>query len=175
MTFKKWIKYVLSTLLVLVVTLPAFGQFDEFNNVNPGFIKITNTGQLADTLSLWGDVGRSGRYIIPQGTTALELISYGGGFGGTRLNGNNSAFARIQMRVSISRFNEQLNREEVDHFSFRHGDPVPQGLRTYQLSSEDVVTLQVKRKPSFIDVLGVVGPILSTITTSYFIYTEIIK
>ena len=175
MTFKKWIKYVLGTALVLVVTLPAFGQFQDLNNVNPGYIKITNMGQLADTLSLWGDVGRSGRYIIPQGTTPLELISYGGGFGGTRLGGNNSAFARIEMRVSISSFNEQQNREVVNHFSFKHGDPIPRQLRTYRLSSEDVVTIEVKRKPSFIDILGVVGPILSTITTSYFIYNEIIR
>lgn len=174
MTFKKWIKYVLGTALVLVVTLPAFGQFDDFNNVNPGYINITNAGQLADTLSLWGDVGRSGRYIIPRGTTPLELISYGGGFG-SRMNTNNNVFAKIRITVNISRYDEQQNRETVKHLSFKHSDPIPRELREYRLNSEDVVTIQVKRKPSFIDVLGVVGPILSTITTSYFIYTEIIK
>lgn len=174
MTFKKWIKYVASTALVFVVTLPALGQFNDFNNVNPGYIMVAEQGQLTDTLSLWGDVGRSGQYIIPRGTTPLELISYGGGFG-TRGNLNNNAFAKIRLQVSISRFNEQQDREMVKHFSFKHSDPIPRELRNYRLNSEDVVTIQVKRKPSFIDVLGVVGPILSTITTSYFIYNEIIK
>lgn len=167
-------KYIACVLLIFLFAKPAFGQFGELDDVNPGLIMIAEPGQLADTLSLWGDVGRSGQYIIPRGTTPLELISYGGGFG-TRGNLNNNAFAKIRLRVSISTYHEQQDRETVKHFSFKHSDPIPRGLREYRLSSEDVVTIQVKRKPSFIDVLGVVGPILSTITTSYFIYNEIIK
>ena len=169
------IKYVsVLAFLFLILTVPARAQFGELPETNPGYIRVAQAGQLTDTLSLWGDIGRSGRYIIPQGTTALELISFGGGFGSMRI-GNENAFSKTQIRITISRFNSTRNREEVTHFSFKHSDPVPTDLRQFRLSSEDVITLQVKRKPSLIDILGVVGPILSTVTASYFIYSEIIR
>lgn len=159
---------------ILLFAKPGIAQFGQIDDLNPGYIKITEPGQLADTLSLWGDVGRSGRYIIPQGTTALELISYGGGFGSQR-NINTNAFAKLRLYVSISRFNEARNEETVDRFKFKYTDPVPAELRYYRLSNEDVVTLQVKRKPAFIDYLGVIGPVLSAVVTSFVIYDQVIK
>ena len=44
-----------------------------------GFIRFAEAGQLVDTVNVWGDLGRTGRYIIPRGTTITELISFGGG------------------------------------------------------------------------------------------------
>ena len=176
MSLKK--KYLQITSLLLIIFLfsanPIIAQFDQ-TNVNQGIIRITTPGQLADTLNLWGDVGRSGRYLVPRGTTILELISYAGGVGGQGNRTQGSPWAKVNMRVTISRYDEQANREKLKHFSLKYSDPVPPEFRQYELDNEDVIALQVKQKPGFLDVLGVVGTILGTATTSYFFYDRILR
>lgn len=39
-------------------------------------IRISEPGQLSDSVNVWGDVGSSGRYLVPKGTDLTELISY---------------------------------------------------------------------------------------------------
>lgn len=151
-----------------------FGQFDQ-GNTNQALIRITQPGQLADTLNLWGDVGRSGRYLVPRGTTILELISYAGGVGGQGGRTQGSPWAKVNMRITVSRYDEESDREKLKHFSLKYSDPVPPEFRNYQLDNEDVIALQVKQKPGLLDVLGVVGTILGTATTSYFFYDRILR
>lgn len=170
---------ILIILFLQLIVLNAQGQgLSQMNqaNANQALIRIAEPGQLADTLNVWGDVGTTGRYLIPRSTTLLELISYAGGFG-RRGSGsvNASPFTKVNMRVTISRYNEEQNREVLKHFSLKYRDPVPPEFRHYELANEDVVALQVKQKPGFLDILGVVGTILGTATTSYFFYDRILR
>jgi len=121
---------------------------------------------------VWGDLGQTGRYIIPRGTTITELISYGGGPTsvsiGIRGRGE-SAFANVKLRIHLSKFNEMRDREEIKSFQLSFEDPIPFELRNYKVSNEEIVIVEIKRTPSFIDVLGVLGPILGIVTTSIVI------
>ncbi|SRR6056297_1969495 len=141
-----------------------------------GFIRFAEAGQLVDTVNVWGDLGRTGRYIIPRGTTITELISFGGGptSVGVGLRGRGeSSFADVKLRIHLSKFNEARNREEIMSFQLAFDDPIPFELRNYKVSNEEIVIVEIKRTPSFIDVLGVLGPILGIVTTSIVIFDRL--
>ncbi|NGP76692.1 hypothetical protein G3570_08610 [Balneolaceae bacterium YR4-1] len=154
-----------------------YAQFGEDDNINEVLIRLVEPGQLADTVNVWGDIGRSGRYLVPRDMTIAQLISYAGGpnslTGAQR--GAGAAFAKSRIKVTLSKYDSENRREVAKYFSFRYSERVPKEFRTYNLSNEEIITVEVERKPSFLDYLGIIGPILGTITTSYFIYDQIIR
>jgi len=162
----------LSLFLLIVISViipkPAIAQLpDEFGE---GLIRIAEPGQLADTVNVWGDLGVTGRFLVPRGTTITELISYGGG---PNVVGGGAPFAKVRLRIHLSRFNEQTQREELQLYQLRYDEPIPFELRNYKLSNEEIVVIQVKQKPSFIDVLGAIAPFVTLVATVTLVFDRI--
>lgn len=163
-------------LLFLVLYSADMAKAQITSDFAEGFIRIAEPGQLVDTVNVWGDLGRTGRYIIPRGTTVTELISYGGGptSVGVGLRGRGeTSFATVKLRIHLSKFNKDRGREEIKSFQLDFDNPVPFELRNYALSNDEIVIVEIKRTPSFIDVLGVLGPILGIVTTSIVIFDRL--
>ncbi|MDZ7720008.1 MAG: hypothetical protein U5K72_14420 [Balneolaceae bacterium] len=133
-----------------------------------GFVRIAEPGQLADTVTVWGDISSAGRYIIPRGTKPHELISYARG-PQTRMSGGGQEVAldwsKLRLELSISTYHPERGRT-VQSYEFRYSDPYPAELRNYRLQNDQIVSLQVKRRPGLTDYLRVLGPVLSVTTTT---------
>lgn len=93
------------------------GQSAMFR-LSEGFVRIAEPGQIADTLSVWGDINAPGRYIIPRGTTVHELISYARGPIGSRTAGQNLDWSKVRLEINVSRFQENSGTESI--FSYTH-------------------------------------------------------
>ncbi len=135
-----------------------------------GMVRIAEPGEIADTLSLWGDVTAPGRYIVPRGTTVPELISYARGPISLRTGETTLDWSQVRLEIAISRFNEDLALEEVFNFSYRYNEPMPQELREFRLRSDDMVSLQVRRRPIFKDYVEVVAPAVTLLLSVILIY-----
>ena len=177
MNLKLFVRSLLVLFGIFLVTSPAYGQFGEEGNINEALIRLVEPGQLADTVNVWGNVGQTGRYLVPRNMTIAQLLSYAGGpenVGGNQ-RGAEGAFSKSRVKVTLSKFDSSNNREVAKYFSFRYSERVPKEFRTYDLSNEEIIIVEVERKPTFLDYLGVIGPILGTVTTSFFIYDQIIN
>ena len=129
-------------------------------------IRVAEPGQLADTLNVWGDVGSPGRYLVPRETTLPELISYA--YGPRTISDQQTQldWSKMRIEVNISEYDPATGAETVTQFKYRLSDPLPQGMRSFELENNQVVALQVKRRPSIIDYARVIGPIVSVVATS---------
>lgn len=68
-----------------------------------GMVRIAEPGQIADTLSLWGDVAAPGRYIVSRGTTVNQLISYARGPLSIRSGETDLDWSEVRLNIRISR------------------------------------------------------------------------
>jgi hypothetical protein len=132
-------------------------------------IRVAEPGQLADSVNVWGDINSPGRYLIPIKTTLPKLISYSFGprtlvSGQTQLD-----WSKVRVEVNISEYNENKGQEVIRSFEYRFEEPLPEGMRSFDLENNQVVSLQVKRRPSFADYVGVIAPVISAIATSIII------
>jgi hypothetical protein len=158
---------VLFPLLFLVLQLPqALGQgrqleFSQQFRQAERIIRIAEPGQLSDTLNVWGDVNSPGRYLIPRNTTLPELISYSFGPATIRSREADLDWSKLRLEVKVSRYNDQENDVDVTTFKYRYDQPEPAAMFEYDLQNDDIVTLQVKRRPSFIDYVRVIAPVIS--------------
>ncbi|NIT55823.1 MAG: hypothetical protein GWN00_06185 [Aliifodinibius sp.] len=145
----------------------SFAQMPE--GTGDRYIRVAEIGELADSVNVWGDVGSSGRYIIPERTTLPELISFS--FGYTQLRGNdaNIDWAKTQIEVKVSRYNEGRKRVDVALFRYRYHDPEPVEMFEFDLQNNDIVTVQVRRRPSLTDYVGVVAPVVGVVATSFLL------
>lgn len=134
-----------------------------------GFVRIAEPGQLSDTLSVWGDVNSPGRYIVPRGTKVHELISYARGPIQSRQTIQNLDWSQLRLEISISRPQPNEDQDRVTSYEFRYDDPYPSELRDYRLGNDSIVSLEIKRKPSFVDWLRVVSSIVGTTATTIII------
>jgi len=129
-------------------------------------------GQLVDSINVWGDVGSSGRYLVPEGTNLPDLISFSFGF--TPLGREASIdWAKTQVEVKVSRFDDNRRIVEVAYFRYRYHDPEPVELWEFELQNNDIVTLQVRRRPSLTDYIGVIAPVLTVLTTSLILWERL--
>jgi len=144
-------------------------QYSQQFRLADRIIRVAEPGQLADTLNVWGDVGSPGRYLIPRGTTLPELLSYT--FGPRTISGQQTQldWSKMRVEVSISQYDPQEGMDEVKNFKYHFNEPLPQGMRGFDLENNQVVSVQVKRRPSFVDYIRVIGPIVSTVATSILI------
>lgn len=137
-------------------------------------IRIAEPGQLADTLNVWGDVNSPGRYLIPKGTTLPGLISYS--LGPRAIYERDTALDWSKLRVEVNISGENSGGgERVTSFRYHYNEPLPDGMRTFRLENNQVVTIEVKRKPSFMDYLRVVAPVLSSVATGLLIAERLIE
>lgn len=171
------IRLPLVAILSLVFSSSAFAQLgqDQFNRMfqrAEGIIRIAEPGQLADTLNVWGDISSPGRYLVPVGTTIPQLISYANGPIGSR-GSQNLGWSKVKIDISLSKFNPGLGRDEITNFKYSYNKPLPPGIRNYKLSNNEVLAIQVHRKPAFVDYLGVITPVISSVLTAIVIYQQV--
>ena len=134
-----------------------------------GFVRIAEPGQLADTLNVWGDVNAPGRYIVPRGTTAHELISYARGPVQSRGGQQNLDWSKLRVEITISRPTRNGETDIAESYEFRYSEPLPSDLRNIELGNDDLVSLELKRKPAFVDWLRVISSVLGTTATAIII------
>ncbi|MDX1638210.1 MAG: hypothetical protein R3281_09585 [Balneolaceae bacterium] len=130
------------------------------------YIRVAEAGELADSVNVWGDVTNSGRYIVPEGTTLPDLISFS--FGYNQLRGREASidWTKTLIEVKVSRYDSRDKLVRVAFFRYRYHDPEPVEMFEFDLQNNDIVTLQTRRRPSFTDYVGVVAPVVSVVATS---------
>lgn len=136
-------------------------------------IRIAEPGQLADTLNVWGDVNSPGRYLIPRNTRLPELISYSFGPSTYRSREAELDWSKMRLEVKVSRYNGPNQKVDVQTFKYRYDDPEPEGMFQYNLQNNDIVTVQVKRRPALIDYVRVIAPIISGTAASILVIERI--
>ena len=135
-----------------------------------GMVRIAEPGELSDTLSLWGDVTAPGRYIVPRGTTVPELISYARGPISLRTGETTLDWSQVRLEIAISRYDAETGSEEVFNFRYRYNEPVPVELRQFVLAGDDMVSLQVRRRPIFRDYVDVIAPAVTLLLSVILLY-----
>ena len=132
-------------------------------------IRVAEPGVLADSVNVWGDVNSAGRYLVPKDTRLPELISYSFGPQTIRSNESNLDWSKMRVEVNISEYSTEEGMEEVKNFRYKFDEPLPEGMRSFELKNNQVVAIQVKRRPSFVDYVKVIAPIVSTVATGFLI------
>lgn len=162
-----------ASILILIAVNPSTAQDRELESQQfrqaERIIRVAETGDLADTLNVWGDINSPGRYLVPTSTNLPELISYS--FGPSNFQNREAAldWTKLRMEIKISRFDEDGQDVTVDRFQYRYDENEPQELFDYDLENNDIVTIQVKRKPAFADYVGVIAPVISSVATGFLI------
>lgn len=144
-------------------------QYSQQFRLGDRFIRVAEPGELVDSVNVWGDVNSAGRYLVPEDTRLPELISYSFGPATIRDRESNLDWSKLRMEVKVSRFDENQRRVEVANFRYRYDEPEPVEMFEYELNNNDIVTLQVKRKPAFIDYVRVIAPVISSVATGFLI------
>lgn len=134
-----------------------------------GLYRLVEPGQLADTLSLWGDVGMKGRVLAPRDMNLVQLISYAGGPGGGAMGNYRSIGTQLnwsheKVYIRINRFNPRTQRYHMQTFRFQYNHPFPSPLKNYRLENNDVITVQVRQKPSPLDYIQVFGITIASVS-----------
>ncbi len=118
-----------------------------------GIVQISKPGEESVLVNLWGDVNAPGRFMVPTGTTLIELISFARGPASFRTGETTIDWSKLRVEVNVSRRNQELNTDEVVNFRFRYTQQLPPGMRDYVLQEDDFITLEV-----FVDYMRIIGP-----------------
>lgn len=138
-----------------------------------GIVRISEPGQIADTVNVWGDINAPGRYMVPRGTRVHELISYARGPNTFRSTETAIDWSKLRLEVNISRYDQEKGLEEIRSFKFRYNEPYPAELREYQLQNDEIVSLEIKRRAGLPDYLRVIGPAVTAISTTILIFQRL--
>lgn len=144
-------------------------QYSDQFRMAERIIRIAEPGEFADTLNVWGDVNSAGRYLVPKSTKLPELISYSFGPTSFRSNETSLDWSKVRLEIKVSRYNESNKRVNVETFNYRYKDPEPEEMFEYDLQNNDIVTLQVKRRPAFIDYVRVIAPVISSAAAGFLL------
>jgi hypothetical protein len=151
-------------------------QGSQVFRLGEGMVRIAEPGQLADTLAVWGDVSNSGMYIVPRGTTPHELISYARGI---QRSGTSDQieldWSNRRIEINISTYDRETGIETIESFTFRYDEPYPPELRRYQLRSDQIVTVEVKRNATILDLVRFVAPVTTFIVTIILLTERLIE
>lgn len=147
-------------------------QSSQMNSASQQFrigervIRISEPGQLSDSINVWGDVGSSGRYLIPKGTDLTQLLSYS--FGPITLRDGQTQidWSKMRVEINIQDFDPESGTQTISKFKYRFEEPFPKGLREFKLKNNQTVTVRVKRRPSFRDYLGVFASTVSAVAST---------
>jgi protein involved in polysaccharide export with SLBB domain len=145
--------------------LPQSQQF----RLAEGIVRIAEPGEMSDLVNIWGDVNAPGRFSIPSGTTLPELISYARGPASYRTGDTTLDWSKLRVEVSISRYSQGQSSDDIYNFRYRYTERAPEGMRNFVLMEDDIVSLEVKRRPSVLDYLRVIGPIASIAATTLLV------
>lgn len=130
-----------------------------------GIVQISKPGEESVLINLWGDVNAPGRFNVPAGTTLIELISIARGPASFRTGETTLDWSKLRLEVNVSRRNQKLNIDEVVNFRFRYTQQLPPGIRDFVLQESDFITLEVKRRPAFVDYMRIIGPVATVAAT----------
>lgn len=138
-----------------------------------GMVRIAEPGQMADTLNIWGDVALPGKYIIPKGTMLTDIVSYARGpLRFQQTQETQVDWSRVRLDITVNRLSDS-GTEEAIQFQYRYNEPLPEGMRSFALHNDDLISIQARRRPIFIDYIRVIGPTLSVIVSSILIYDRL--
>jgi hypothetical protein len=144
-------------------------QFSQQFRLAEGIVRIAEPGEISNLVNLWGDVNAPGRYLVPRGTTVHELISYARGPATFRTGETTLDWSKLRIEVHVSRYNSNNSSEEVYNFRYRYNEQIPAGMRRFAVQEDDVISLEVKRRPNLTDYLRVIGPIASIAATTLLV------
>ena len=123
-------------------------------------------------VNIWGYVKMPGKYIIPKGTSSIDLISYAGG--------PNSDTKLDKIRL-IRPKNDSLNQKEDKIYEFNFNDIlweeniVNKSLPTMILEPGDIIVVSGEPKMFFRDNLSIILSISSTVISVAILLTTILK
>ena len=138
-----------------------------------GVVQLSKPGEESVLINLWGDVNAPGRFRVPVGTTLIELISLARGPASFRTGETTLDWSKLRVEVNVSRRNQELNIDEVVNFRFRYTQQLPPGIRDFILKENDFITLEVKRRPAFVDYMRITGPIATVVATLILIVDKL--
>lgn len=155
-------------LIMLMVLAPSIVKSQVMDRGMEGlsdrYIRVAEMGELVDSVNVWGDVNSQGRYLVPEGTNLPDLISFSLGYIGAR--GLEVDWTKTQIEIKVSRYDASRRVVDVAFFRYRYHDPEPIEMWEFELNNNDIVTMQVRQRPSFTDYVGVVAPVVSVLATS---------
>src|SRR6056297_1595720 len=124
-----------------------------------GFVRIAEPGVFADTVSVFGDVNSPGRYIIPRNTMIHELLGYARGPMQQR-SGGRADWNQARLEITVSKLNPATDERTQETFKFKYVEEYPEEYTKMPLGNDDIVTIQVRRRPSFIDYARAVSTVV---------------
>ena len=137
--------------------------------LSEGYVRIAQAGQVADTLSVIGDLNAPGRYIVPRGTKIDELLAHARGPVGSRFSAENIDWNKIRVETTVSRYSPESRMAESTTFIFTYDQTYPEEMWEYSLQNGDVVKVEVKRKAAFLDWLRVFSTVVSATATTIIV------
>lgn len=152
--------------ITFFVFLPSLAHAQVPEGLSDRYIRVAEIGELVDSVNVWGDVNSAGRYLVPEGTNLPDLISFSFGTIQPRVGSGDVNWSKRLYEIKVSRYNERNRAVEVAYFRYRYYDPEPIEMYEFDLQNNDIVTVQIKQMPSFVDYVRVVGPIISIVGTS---------
>ena len=157
---------------LLAETAMAQTQAQAFR-LSEGYIRIAQPGQVADTLSVIGDLNAPGRYIVPRGMKIDELLAHARGPVGSRQSAQSIDWNIMRVETTVSRYNPETRTASSQTFVFRYDDTFPEAMWEYELRSGDVIKVEVKRKAAFLDWLRVFSTVVSATATTIIVVDRI--
>jgi hypothetical protein len=136
-------------------------------------IRVAEQGEIADTVAVWGDVRAPGVYMVPQGTTISELVSYAGGPVVAAVGDATIDWARFRIEITLNGTRGMKDNSRFEKYTFRYNERLQPGLYQTKLESWDQVNLQIRRRPNFRDWILLISPVLSSIVTTLVIFERI--
>ena len=160
-------KRLLSLSIPAIIALFAFSDvYAQLDQQADRYIRVYETGDLVDSINVWGDINSSGRYLVPEGTTMHELISFGLGYNTIRGREAELDWSKVILEIKVSRPNQQDRIVDVAFFRYAYHDPEPYEMYDFILHNNDIVTVQMRRRPSITDYVSVIGSTLGAVATS---------
>ncbi len=170
-------------ILLILMAMPARAQFElsQLEQFRPDIVRMVPPGGLGDTVNVWGSVRLNGRFLVPRGTTVVEMLSYSGGPGlgttrstGSEIRGVFDYYSFPQVEVYLNRLGEDNQKEIVETWTYRLSDPFPQGMRSYQLQNGEYITVNIRRRPSTLQYVLAGISIVGSLAGSYFLLERIL-
>ena len=143
------------------------------SRVTGGLIRIAVPGEIADTVSVWGEVNNSGRYLMPRGTSVAQMLSFARGPSRIRTNETIIDWSDIRIEVTISSYDAVTKESDRKFYTFTYKDEFPVELREVKVRNEDIITVELKRKPVIRDYINVIAPSLSLVFSFWALYDRI--
>ena len=142
----------------------------------PDIVRFNSPGTFADTVSVWGSVSRTGRFLVPRGTTIPELLTFAGGpgFGSTRDDGSVFRFyRRPQIEVYLNRIDPETFEEKVVRFTYRVSKPFPEEFRDFPVENIEYITIHTRTRPTVLDYITGVSSLVVSVLGTYLFFTRL--